>query len=167
MRLARSHAGKTRYVGFLDQQWGAMKSKVINSNPKTYAVILATGDEALEELKQFAKNAELSASQFTAIGAFQEVTVGFFHTDTQDYSRIHIGEQVEVLSLVGDIALKDGEPELHAHVVVGKSDGTAHGGHLIKGIVRPTLEVVLVESPKHLRRGHDPETGLALIDLEA
>jgi predicted DNA-binding protein with PD1-like motif len=79
--------------------------------------------------------------------------------------KIPIHAQVEVLSLVGDIALKDGQPMVHAHVVAGKSDGTAHGGHLIEGHVRPTLEVMLVESPKFLQRTHDEESGLALIDL--
>lgn len=54
---------------------------------------------------------------------------------------------------------------MHAHVVVGKSDGSAHGGHLLEAYVRPTLEVVLVESPAHLRRRPDRDSGLALIDL--
>jgi uncharacterized protein len=76
-------------------------------------------------------------------------------------------EQVEVLSLVGDVALKDGAPQVHAHVVVGKSDGTAHGGHILQAHVWPTLEVVLTESPKHLRRKTDAETGLAVIDVGA
>jgi predicted DNA-binding protein with PD1-like motif len=70
-----------------------------------------------------------------------------------------------VLSLLGDIALADGESSLHAHVVVGKSDGTARGGHLIEARVRPTLEVMIVESPSHLQREHDAESGLALIRL--
>jgi uncharacterized protein len=69
-----------------------------------------------------------------------------------------------VLSLVGDIALKDDGPQVHAHVVLGKADGTAHGGHVLEAHVWPTLEVVLTESPKHLHRKFDPETGLALID---
>ncbi len=64
-----------------------------------------------------------------------------------------------------NVALAKGEPQLHAHVVLGKSDGTAHGGHLLEAQVRPTLEVILVESPKHLHRVHDPETGLALIRI--
>ena len=83
----------------------------------------------------------------------------------KDYQKIPVHEQVEVLSLVGDIALSKGEPQVHAHVVIGKADGTAHGGHLIEAHVRPTLEVILVEVPKHLQRQPDPETGLALIRL--
>jgi predicted DNA-binding protein with PD1-like motif len=72
---------------------------------------------------------------------------------------------VEVLSLIGDIALEQGRPKIHAHMVVGKSDGTAHGGHLLEAHVRPTLEVILVESPRHLWRQYDPKSGIALIDL--
>ena len=144
-----------------------MKTKVISKHPRTYVAILETGEDAMRQLKHFAKESKLSACQITAIGAFQEVTVGFFDMEANDYRRIEIGEQVEVLSLLGDVALKDGESELHIHVVVGKSDGSAHGGHLLKGIVRPTLEVILTESPKHMRRKMDSATGLALIDLEA
>ena len=77
---------------------------------------------------------------------------------------IVLDERLEVLSLVGDIALKDGEPSLHAHVVVGSRDGSARRGHLLGARVRPTLEkVILTEPPAHLRRRHDPESGLALI----
>ena len=54
---------------------------------------------------------------------------------------------------------------MHAHVVVGRRDGTAHGGHLLRARVWPTLEVVLAESSAELRKKHDDETGLALIDL--
>jgi predicted DNA-binding protein with PD1-like motif len=107
----------------------------------------------------------LSASHLTALGAFRDCVLGYFDWQKKDYRRIPIAEQVEVLALVGDIARDEGEPKLHAHVVVGKSDGSAHGGHLLEGRVRPTLEVIVTESPAHLRRRFDPETGLALIRL--
>jgi predicted DNA-binding protein with PD1-like motif len=128
---------------------------------------MKAGDEAMAELKAFAQTARLNATQFTGIGAFEELTVGFFNPEKKDYNTIVIREQVEVLSLLGDISLKDGEIQLHAHVVVGKADGTAHGGHLMHGIVRPTLELVLIEAPSYLRRKMDLATGLTLIDLEA
>lgn len=142
-----------------------MRTKIINQNPNTLALVFETGDEVVAGLQRAAKDYKLSASQFTAIGAFSEVTLGYFNLSKQDYKHLPLREQVEVLSLIGDIALRDAEPAVHAHVVVGKSDGTAHGGHLISARVRPTLEVVLTESPRHLHRKHDPETGLALIDL--
>jgi predicted DNA-binding protein with PD1-like motif len=72
-----------------------------------------------------------------------------------------------VLSLVGDIALADGEPQVHAHVVLGRADGSTVGGHLLEGRVWPTLEVIVTELPAALRKRHDEQTGLALIDLDA
>lgn len=103
----------------------------------------------------------------TAIGAFERVTLGFFDMQKKDYKRIPINEQVELMSLVGNIARDDkGEPKVHAHVVVGKSDGTAYGGHLLDAYVQPTLEVVIVEAERHLCRTTRPELGLALLDLK-
>ena len=143
-----------------------MRTKLIHDDgEKTFAIIFDKGDEVASGLLSFAKENNLSASHFTAIGAFERVTLGFFERERRDYKRIHINEQVEVLSLVGDIALDEGEPKVHAHVVVGKADGTAHGGHLLEARVWPTLEVILVESPRHLQRKLDKETGLALISL--
>jgi predicted DNA-binding protein with PD1-like motif len=145
-----------------------MQAKLLHEDgEQTIALVFDTDDEVVAGLTAFAKRRGLAGSHFTGIGAFSDVVLGYFEWSRKDYRRIPIGEQVEVLSLVGDIALADGEPKVHAHVVVGKSDGTAHGGHLLEGHVRPTLEVVLVESPAHLRRKHDPESGIALIDLGA
>jgi uncharacterized protein len=145
-----------------------MKSRVIQgSGPKTFAVIFETGDEVASGLAAFAKAEGLRASHFTAIGAFQDVTLGYFDWEKKDYKRIRVAEQVEVLSLVGDVALDKGEPKVHAHVVVGKSDGTAHGGHLLEARVRPTLEVILIESEGEMRKSYDPLSKLDLIDFEA
>jgi predicted DNA-binding protein with PD1-like motif len=112
----------------------------------------------------FAREHELHASHFTAIGAFSSAIVGYFDWDKKDYRKIPIAEQVEVLSLVGDISDGQDGPKVHAHAVLGKQDASAHGGHLLEGRVRPTLEIVLTEAPTHLRRRFDPESGLALID---
>jgi len=144
-----------------------MKSKLLfdRSGERVYAVVFDTGDEVASGLLQFAKEAGLHGAHFTAIGAFRDVTLGYFEIERKQYKHIPVREQVEVLSLVGNVADADGEPKLHAHVVVGKSDGTALGGHLVEAHVRPTLEVVITEAPQHLRRVHDPATGLALIRL--
>jgi predicted DNA-binding protein with PD1-like motif len=145
-----------------------MKSRMLNAQgEKTFAVIFETDDEVMAGLKRFAQEHGLGASHFTAIGAFSTVTLGYFDRQRREYQQIPIREQVEVLSLLGDVALKDGAPEVHAHVVVGKSDGTAHGGHLLEARVWPTLEVILTESPVHLRRRMDEASGLALIDPDA
>lgn len=130
----------------------------------TYAVIFETGDEVMAGLKQIAQEHHLDASHFTAIGAFREVTLGYFEVEQKEYKHIPLHEQVEVLSLIGDIALDPkGEPQIHAHVVVGRADGTTRGGHLLEAHVRPTLEVIVTESPAALKRVYDPAAGLALI----
>jgi uncharacterized protein len=150
----------------------SMRAKVIHEGmerdfrgERTFALIFETGEEVMAGLTGFARDRSFTACRFTAIGAFSDVTLGFFDWERKHYKKIPFREQVEVLSLVGDIALRDGQPTLHAHVVVGKSDGTAHGGHLIEAHVRPTLEVILVESPSFLQRKIDPESGVALIDI--
>jgi len=145
-----------------------MKSTLLDATgPKTWVLIFDKGDEPVAGLTAFAKAQKLGAAHFTAIGAFSDVTLGYFDRAKRDYKKIPLHEQVEVLSLLGDVALDKGEPKVHAHVVVGRADGEARGGHLLEAHVWPTLEVVLVESPRHLRKRHDPETGLALIDPSA
>jgi predicted DNA-binding protein with PD1-like motif len=132
---------------------------------RTFAIVFGTGEEVGGGLFAFAHENGIGGAYFTAIGALREVTLGYWDWETKDYRRIPVGEQVEVLSLAGNIALTpDGSTKVHAHVVVGKADGTAHGGHLLEGHVRPTLELILVETPRHLRRTFDPRTGLALLD---
>jgi predicted DNA-binding protein with PD1-like motif len=145
-----------------------MKSTVLESTgARTWALIFEKGDEPVTGLTEFAKAQKLGGAHFTAIGAFSEVTLGYFDRATRGYKKIPLREQVEVLSLIGDVALDKNEPKVHAHVVVGRADGEARGGHLLDARVWPTLEVVLTESPRHLRKRHDPETGLALIDPAA
>jgi predicted DNA-binding protein with PD1-like motif len=143
-----------------------MKTALLNEHGglRTFALVLGTGDEAMAALASFASRHQLRATQFTAIGAFSRVVVAYFDWQTKQYRHVAIAEQVEVLSLVGDITQEDGKPKVHAHVVVGKADATAHGGHLIEGVVRPTLEIVVTETPAYLKRRFDPESGLPLID---
>jgi predicted DNA-binding protein with PD1-like motif len=144
-----------------------MKSKLLQDGPeKTFALVFDAGEEVVAGLLQFAKDHKLSGAHLTAIGAFERVTLGFFDVAKKDYKKIAIQEQVELMSLIGNIARDEkADPKLHAHVVVGKSDGTAHGGHLLDAYVRPTLEVVVVEASQHLRRTMRGEFGLALLDL--
>lgn len=143
-----------------------MKSKVLHEQEglKTYAVVFDTGDEVSEGLLKFAEENGVSGAHFTAIGAFQDVTLAYFDMEKKEYEEIPVREQVEVLTLAGNIGTHDGETKLHAHVVVGRRDGTTRGGHLMKAHVRPTLEVVVTETPSYLRRKEDKETGLPLID---
>jgi uncharacterized protein len=134
-----------------------------DAGAKTWVVVLATGDETLASLQEFAEREHVSAAHFSAIGAFRRAVLGYFEWERKDYRRNVIDTQVEVVSLIGDVALDGDQRALHMHAVLGARDGRALGGHLLEGHVRPTLEVMLTESPAHLHRRHDDETGLALI----
>lgn len=144
-----------------------MKSKRLNpSGPATYALVFDKGDEVIANLTESARRSHLNGSHFTAAGAFQKPTLGYFDRDRKEYKKIPVDEQVEVLSLIGDVAAKEGgEHKVHVHVVVGKADGTAHGGQILEATVWPTLEATLTEEPAHLQRRHDAQTGLTLIAI--
>lgn len=142
-----------------------MRVQLLNESPEaTWSVVFATGDEVMDGLAKVAAEQGLSASRLTALGAFRRATVAFFDLDRREYLPIEVDEQVEVLSLIGNVTLAGEEHKVHAHAVLGRRDGSTVGGHLLSAEVRPTLEVVLVESPAHLRRHHDEETGLPLLE---
>jgi predicted DNA-binding protein with PD1-like motif len=146
-----------------------MKSQKIagDAGSETRVVVLDSGEEAFAALTKFANETGITAASLTAIGAFERATIGWFDFDKKTYKKIEVGQQCEVLSAMGDVAVgDDGKASLHVHVVLGLSDGTTRGGHLIAGTVRPTLEVVLTETPVHLRRKKRADIGIALIDLD-
>jgi predicted DNA-binding protein with PD1-like motif len=144
-----------------------MKAEQIASgDDSTHVLVFEKGDEAASLLRNYVRDERVSSGSISGIGGFERARLGFFDWTTKSYADIPVEQQTEVLSLTGDVASKDGEPEVHVHVVLGMSDGTTIGGHLMEGTVRPTLEVVLVRSPAHLIRSFDAESGLPLIDLE-
>jgi len=143
-----------------------MKSRLVweQAGERTFVVVLEAGDEAFAAISEFANANRLGGASLTAIGAFERATVGWFDLREKTYRPIEIDEQCEGLSLIGDIAIgDDGKPSLHVHAVLGLKDGSTRGGHFLKGIVRPTLEVTIVETPTHLRRRKQPGLGIALI----
>jgi uncharacterized protein len=143
-----------------------MREKLLaEGESRIYAVVFDTDDEVVAGLTEFARRENITGAGFPAIGAFRRVTLAFFDLEKREYEEIPIGEQVEVLALTGNLARENGEPKVHAHVVIGLRDGSTRGGHLIAGHVRPTLEVVVTEAPGYLNRTQDPATGLPLIDL--
>jgi uncharacterized protein len=144
-----------------------MKFKVVeDADVITYVVVCDPGDEAVAALEQFARSERLEASQITAVGGFERATVGWFDRAAKQFRPIPVDEPSEVLSLIGDVAEGQDGPSLNLHVVLGLSDGTTRGGHLIQGQVFPTLEVIVTEAPAELRKVMRPEIGVALIDLD-
>jgi predicted DNA-binding protein with PD1-like motif len=145
-----------------------MESQLVSSEAggQVHVVILDSGEEAFAALTRFANEARISAASVTAIGAFERATVGWFDFISKTYKKIEVNEQCEVLSAIGDVAVgDDGKASLHIHIVLGLSDGSTRGGHLLAGTVRPTLEVVLTKVPAKLRRKKRADLGIALIDI--
>ena len=143
-----------------------MQSKLVSSSPRMWVLVLAPGEEAKSTLVDFAKKSNLKAASFIALGAFERAKIGYFDCEKKEYLPIPVEEQVEVISLIGDIAENDKhDADLHAHTVLGRRDGSTLGGHLLEGVVRPTLEVTLTETPAHLRRRMHPDINVALIDI--
>jgi predicted DNA-binding protein with PD1-like motif len=130
---------------------------------RMYAVIFGTGDEVLAGLTEFAEEQQLGASRITGIGALHGATLGWLDLEHKSYRAIVTEEQVEVTSMVGDIALLDGKPVVHVHMNLGHRDGHVTGGHLLEAFVRPTLEVIVTEYPHAMQKQRDPSTGMSLI----
>lgn len=138
--------------------------RIADGRERTFALVFDAGDAVMETLRDFAAREELTAASFTAIGAFSDALLAWFDWEQREYRQFTVREQVEVLTLAGDVALgPDERPQVHAHVVCGRRGGLTLGGHVMEAHVRPTLEVVLREAPAHLRKRIDPVSGLPLI----
>jgi predicted DNA-binding protein with PD1-like motif len=146
----------------------APKMQVELLNPgdatKQYAVIFYQGDEAFSGLVEFAQKYHVTSAHFTAIGAVSGATVAWFDPQRKMYKKIPIVGQHEVIGMSGDIALYQGKPVVHTHMVVGNQDGTTVAGHVLEAYVSPTLEVMVTVDPKSMHKRFDPETDLTLID---
>jgi predicted DNA-binding protein with PD1-like motif len=135
-----------------------------NGGVKNYAIVLAKGDEVMSGLTDFARQNKVTSASFTAIGAFSHASVAWFDRTKKEYKLIPIKQQVELISMIGDIALVNGQPVVHTHVSLGSSDGTVRGGHLIEAHVFPTLELFMTVYPTALHKQPDEATGLELIN---
>ncbi len=133
---------------------------------RTYLLVMDQGDEACSEIVAFAKANDVNAAALTAIGACTSATLAYFDSDKGDYISKRFDEQMEIASFIGGIADDDGQPVLHAHIVLGRHDYSALAGHLQEIDVFPTMEIVLTETPAHLRKKLDKKTELTLISPE-
>ncbi|SIM84874.1 PPC domain-containing DNA-binding protein [Micromonospora cremea] len=138
------------------------KTELTDGGRRVVVVAVDKGEDAVAAIHDAAAECDIRGARVTAVGGFHSAEVGYFDREKRDYIRIPVDEQVEVLSLLGDIADDRGTVALHAHTVLGRRDGTTVGGHLMRGEVWPTLEVIITEVGTNLTKQVDPETGLAL-----
>jgi len=130
---------------------------------KTHMLVLRTGDDALKAITDFAGQKSIEGGTFSAIGAFETSTIAYWNRDTKEYEPIEVSEQVEVLTMTGNVAMAGNDRRLHAHVILGRRDGSTIGGHLMKATVHPTLEVFIADLGMRLMRSRDEATGLWLL----
>jgi predicted DNA-binding protein with PD1-like motif len=144
------------------------KARLLSAQPdglKYYVLVLRSGDEIATALTNLARDKQIVSAHFVAIGAVSDAEVGWFDEARKQFKAITRHEQMEVLTLSGDVSVgTDGNPVVHAHMVVGDSNGNAWGGHILSAIASPTLEVFVTCFPQPLHKQLDPETGLQLID---
>ncbi len=143
-----------------------MQIKLVSDSPaaKVYAVIFRRDDEILSGLNDFANTQHIEDAHFTAIGAISKATLGWLDLSQKAYRAIPVDQQVEVVSMIGDIALFNGKPVVHAHMVLGRQDGSTIGGHLWEAYANPTLEVFVTANPTPLQKTPDSASGMKLID---
>ena len=130
---------------------------------RTFLLVFDRGDEVIATLRAFAERNGIRGASFTAIGAVERAVIAWWSWTIKEYERREVEEQLEILSLTGNIAVENGRVKVHAHVALGRRDGIAAGGHLLEATVRPTLEMRVVEYAQPLTRAKDAKTGLSLI----
>jgi uncharacterized protein len=134
---------------------------------RMFVLMFEEGDELVSMLENFARKHKISGGQITGMGSLGDVTLGAFDWKNKRYKKtVEIRQQVQVLSLGGDIAQDKGRPRIVCHAVVAKQGGSVYGGHLMHAHVRPLLEVVIIEASQLYQRTYNHDSGLALLRPE-
>jgi len=126
---------------------------------------METGEELVETLTKFLSENSINSGIISGIGAASDVTLNYFNIETKEYEEKHFSGDFEILSLTGNISLKDDLPFAHLHITLGTKEYECIGGHLKAAKVGATCEVVIQKLEAKLDRRLDERTGLYLLDL--
>jgi uncharacterized protein len=130
-----------------------------------FLVRIHTGEEIVGAITEFARAQSIDAAEISAIGAAYGVTLGYFDRATKQYERKAVDEEVEIISLLGNLAMKEGQPFAHLHASVSGRDFRPYAGHFFEGRAGATCEVVIRPMKGYAQRTRDDATGLFLLDL--
>ncbi len=125
-----------------------------------YIMRLAIDDEIHASLKELATREGIDAAGIEGIGSVHHAVLGYFDRETREYVRKSVPGEMEIVSLAGNLAVKDAEPFAHLHVVLGGRDFQAVAGHLFEGRTAATCEIIVRPLKGYIRRTLDPATGL-------
>jgi len=128
-------------------------------------VRLEPGEEVAARLLQLLEAEEVGYAAITGLGALSSIKLAYWARESREYEVHQIEEQVELVSLVGNAAMREGKPALHLHASIGRRDLSLLGGHVIAAVANPNVELWLHPEPQAVTREIDPGCGLPLMQL--
>ena len=140
-----------------------MKYSKATSN--SYVLRLEKGEEVISNLQRFCQERSIDTAYFTGLGSIEDPTLAHYLVTTKKYTEKEVKGVFEALAVTGNVALFEGKPLVHCHVVLSDEEMNARGGHLVKSVVSATFEVHLAKSDEVLTKTMNDEIGLKLFDL--
>ena len=123
-------------------------------------------EDLIEAIITMVQHHNIQSGLINCIGALKKFTIGYFNIDTKTYERKTFDDYIELVSCMGSIAFKEGEPIIHLHISIGNREFSVMGGHLFQpAIVSITGEVYIIEIDQKLLRKTDSKFNLSLLDI--
>lgn len=137
---------------------------IIHEQDNFKTLSFGRGEEIMITLKQYLTDNKIQAAHITGLGAADSIEVAYYNLETKEYERHQIGEDLEILNLIGNVGIKeDGEIVIHIHGTFGRRDLSVLGGHLFSIKVSGAGEIHLRVFDGAINRAYDEETGLTLM----
>ena len=125
-------------------------------------VVLGRGEKIVEQLGELVQAHEIPSGTITGLGAVMNTRLGFYHLPKKKYDERTIPEEVELVSLIGNITWFENKPVVHVHATIGTTDFRAMAGHLFEAQVAVTVEIFVSVKDVRVQRKFNPEMGLNL-----
>ncbi len=133
---------------------------------RNFVIRLEMGDDILAVLRRFAEARKIGAGAFEGIGSLNKAKLGHYDFKTKRYTYEVFEDDLEIITLTGNISTLDKTAVPHAHVTLGRRDFTVVGGHLDEGSSANMVEIVLEKLPGRLAKKRNEQVGLNLLQLE-
>lgn len=132
---------------------------------QTFVLRLEMGDDILAVLRRFAEAKRIRAGAFEGIGSLSKAKLGHYDFKEKRYTFQVFEDDLEIITLAGNISTVDTAAVPHVHVTLGRRDFTVIGGHLDEGSSANMVEIVLQKLPGRLVKAKDEGVGLNLLQL--
>ncbi len=132
---------------------------------RMFMVKLETGEPVAAALRDFAREHGIRGAMLSGLGAVSDAELAWFNRDKKKYYSSKFQDVMELLSLTGNLGVKEDGPALHAHAVCCGQNLQVVGGHLVEAVCAVTVEVFVAETGFAIERRQDPRFGLWLMNL--